>query len=75
MLLDRDNESLNILTLSIIILMMKYYRFTFDIPTEIEIQQDMEEILKKKKKKLANTTSSLCSITMINKKRDRDRKK
>ena len=52
--------------------MMKYYRFTFDIPTEIEIQQDMEEILKKKQKKLANTTSSLCSITMINKKRDRD---
>ena len=72
MLLDRDNESLNILTLSIIILMMKYYRFTFDIPTEIEIQQDMEEILNKKQKKLANTTSSLCSITMINKKRDRD---
>ena len=29
---------------------MKYYRFTFDIPTEIEIQQDMEEILKKNKK-------------------------
>ena len=33
-LLDGNNKSLNILTLSIIILMMKYYRFTFDIPTE-----------------------------------------
>ena len=33
-LLDGNNKSLNILTLLIIILMMKYYRFTFDIPTE-----------------------------------------
>ena len=28
---------------------INYYRYTFDIPTEIEMQKDMEDILKNKK--------------------------
>ena len=76
MLLDRNNKSLNIGNI------MKNnfndetndYWFTFDIPTEIQTQQEMEEILRNKKNP-ANTASSLCSTTIINKERDRDWKK
>ena len=51
-LLDRNNKSLNIANIinNNINDEINNYRFTFDIPTEIEIQQDMEEILKKQKK-------------------------
>ena len=69
-LLDRNNKSLNIANIINNNNNDKIsdYRFTFDIPTEIEIQQGMEKILKKP----AKTTSSLCSTTIINKERDRD---
>ena len=73
-LLDRNNKSLNIInTNNNISDEINDYRFTFDTPTEIEIQQDMEESLKNKKN--ANTTSSLCSTTIINNERGRDWKK
>ena len=51
MLLDRNNKSLNIANIinDNINDEVNDYWFTFDIPTEIEIQQDMEEILKNKK--------------------------
>ena len=50
-LLDRNNKSLNITNIisNNIHDETKDYQFTFDILTEIEIQQDMEEILKNKK--------------------------
>ena len=50
-LLDRNNKSLNITNIisNNIHDEIKGYQFTFDILTEIEIQQDMEEILKNKK--------------------------
>ena len=50
-LLDRNNKSLNIANIinDNINDEVNDYWFTFDIPTEIEIQQDMEEILKNKK--------------------------
>ena len=70
-LLDRNNKSLNIInTNNNISDEINDYRFTFDTPTEIEIQHNKEESLKNKKN--ANTTSSLCSTTIINKERDRD---
>ena len=71
-LLDRNNKSLNIANIinNNINDEINNYRFTFDIPTEIEIQQDMEEIFLKKPP--ANTASSLCFSTIINKERDRD---
>ena len=49
LLLYRNNESLNIANIinNNVNDEINNYRFTFDIPTEIEIQQDMEEILKK----------------------------
>ena len=49
-LLDRNNKSLNISNIinNNINDEINDYRFTFDIPTKIEIQQDMEEILKNK---------------------------
>ena len=52
-LLDRNNKSLNIANIinNNINDEINNYRFTFDIPTEIEIQQDMEEILKNKQTK------------------------
>ena len=51
MLLDRNNKSLSIANTinDNINDEINDYRFTFDIPTEFEIQQDMEEILKNKK--------------------------
>ena len=51
MLLDRNNKSLDIANIinDNINDEVNDYWFTFDIPTEIEIQQDMEEILKNKK--------------------------
>ena len=72
-LLDRNNKSLNIANIinNNINDEINNYRFTFDIPTEIEIQQDMEEILKKQKK-TANTACSLSSTTIINKEIYRD---
>ena len=72
-MLDRNNKSLNVGNIinNNINDEINNYQFTFDIPTEIEIQQDMEEILKNKKNP-ANTASSLCSTTIINKERDRD---
>ena len=75
MLLDRNNKNLNIANIinNNINDEINNYRLTFDITTEIEIQQDLEETLKKKK--TANTASSLCSTTIINKERDRDLKK
>ena len=47
------------------------YQFTFDVPTEIEIQKDMEDVLKNEKKTTI-ATSSLCSATIFNNKRNRD---
>ena len=69
-LLGRINKSLNIAKIinNNINDEINDYRFTFDILTEIKIQQDMEEILKKNN----NTASSLCPTTIINKERDRD---
>ena len=60
-LLDRNNKSINIANIinNNINDEINNYQFTFDIPTEIEIQQDMEKILKNKK--TTNTTSSLHS--------------
>ena len=50
-LLDRKNKSLNIVNIinNNINDEINDYRFTFDILTEIEIQQNMEEILKNQK--------------------------
>ena len=50
-LLDRNNKSLNIANIinNNINDEINNYRFTFDVRTEIEIQLDMEEILKNKK--------------------------
>ena len=47
-LLDRNNKSLNIgnIIKNHIDDETNDYRFTFDIPTEIQTQQEMEEILK-----------------------------
>ena len=72
-LLHKNNKNLNIANIinNIINDEINDYRFTFDIPTEIEIQQDMEEILKKQKK-TANTACSLSSTTIINKEIYRD---
>ena len=51
MLLDRNNRSLNITNTinNNINNEINDYRFTFDVPTETEIQKDMEDILKNKK--------------------------
>ena len=72
-LLHKNSKNLNIANIinNIINDEINDYRFTFDIPTEIEIQQDMEEILKKQKK-TANTACSLSSTTIINKEIYRD---
>ena len=71
-LLDRNNKSLNIASVinDNINNEINDYRFTFDIPTEIGIQNDMEYILKDKK--ITNTTSYLCSTSIINSSRNRD---
>ena len=60
-LLDRNNKSLNISNIinDTINDEINDYWFTFDIPTEIEIQQDMEEILKNKK------TRQHCLLSMF----------
>ena len=52
MLLDRNKRSLNIAntTNNNINNEINDYQFTFDVPTETEIQKDIEDILKKKKK-------------------------
>ena len=70
MLLDRNNKSLNIANIisNNVNDEINDFQFTFNIPAEIEIQQDMEEILKDKKN--TNAASSLCSTTIINKERD-----
>ena len=51
MLLDRNNRSLNIANAikNNINNEINDYQFTFDVPTETEIQKDMEDILKTKK--------------------------
>ena len=51
MLLDRNNRSLNIANAinNNINNEINDYQFTFDVPTETEIQKDMEDILKNKK--------------------------
>ena len=69
-LLDRNNKSLNIASVinDNINSEINDYRFTFDIPTEIGIQNDMEYILKDKK--TTNTTSYLCSTSIISRNRD-----
>ena len=71
-LLDRNNKSLNIASVinDNINNEINDYRFNFDIPTEIGIQNDMEYILKDKK--ITNTTSYLCSTSIINSSRNRD---
>ena len=50
-MLDRNNKILNIASIinDNIDDEINDYRFKFDIPTEIEIQKDMEDILKNKK--------------------------
>ena len=51
MLLDRNNRSLNTANFmnNNINNEINDYQFTFDVPTETEIQKDMEDILKTKK--------------------------
>ena len=51
MLLDRNNRSLNIANAinNNINNEINDYQFTFDVPTETEIQKDMKDILKTKK--------------------------
>ena len=74
-MLDRNNKILNIASVinDNINDEINDYWFTFDIPTEIEIQKDIEDILKNKK--TTNYTSSLYSTTLVNSKRSRDWKK
>ena len=67
MLLDRNNRSLNIAN----VISDNDYQITFDIPTEIGIQNDVEDILKNKKNP-TNNTSSLCSTSIISSRRNRD---
>ena len=45
------------------------YQFTFDDPTEIDIEKNMEDVLKNKKNTII--TSFLCSATIVNSKRNR----
>ena len=73
MLLDRNNRSLNIANAinNNINNEINDYQFTFDVSTETETQKDMEDILKNKKQ-TTNATSSLCSTTINNRKRNRD---
>ena len=73
MILDRNNKSLNIANVisSNTNNEKNDYQFTFDVPTEIEIQKDMEDVLKNEKKPTI-ATSSLCSATIFNNKRNRD---
>ena len=72
-ILDRNNKSLNIANVisSNTNNEKNDYQFTFDVPTEIEIQKDMEDVLKNEKKTTI-ATSSLCSATIFNNKRNRD---
>ena len=51
MFIDRNNKRLNIASVinDNINIEINDYQFTFDIPTEIGIQNDMEDILKNKK--------------------------
>ena len=51
MLLDKNNRNLNIANTinNNINNEINDYQFTFDVPTETEIQNDMEDILKTKK--------------------------
>ena len=72
MLLNRNNRSLSIANAININTNNEIndYQFTFDVPTETEIQKDIEDILKTKKP--TNTASSLCSTTIINRTRNRD---
>ena len=73
MILDRNNKSLNIANVisNNTNNEKNDYQFTFDVPTEIEIQKDMEDVLKNEKKPTI-ATSSLCSATIFNNKRNRD---
>ena len=75
-ILDRNNKSLNIANVinNNINNEINDYQFTFDVPTEIEIQKDMEDVLKNEKKPTI-ATSSLYSATIFNNKRNRDWKK
>ena len=52
MLLDKNNRNLNIANTinNNINNEINDYQFTFDVPTETEIQNDMEDIFKNKKK-------------------------
>ena len=72
-ILDRNNKSLNIANVinNNINNEINDYQFTFDVPTEIEIQKDMEDVLKNGKKPTI-ATSSLYSATIFNNKRNRD---
>ena len=71
--LDRNNKSLNIANVinDNINNEINDYQFNFGIPTEIEIQKDMEDVLKNKKKNTI-ATSSLYSTAIINSEKFRD---
>ena len=71
-MLDRNSKSLNIANVinDHINNERNDNQFTFDIPTEIEIQKDMEGLLRNKKN--TNTTSSLCFTSIIYSKKNRD---
>ena len=71
--LDRNNKSLNIANVinDNINNEINDYQFSFGIPTEIEIQKDMEDVLKNKKKNTI-ATSSLYSTAIINSEKFRD---
>ena len=70
MLLDRNIRSPNIANVinNNINNEINDCQFTFDVPTETEIQKDMRRNINKP----TNATSSLCSTTIINRKRNRD---
>ena len=71
-MLDRNNKSVNIANVinDNVTNEINDYQITFDVPTEIEIQKDMEDVFFKKKKTTI-TTSSLCYVTIVNSKRKR----
>ena len=72
-MLDRNNKSVNIANVinDNVTNEINDYQITFDVPTEIEIQKDMEDVFKKKKKKNTIATSSLRYVTIVNSKRKR----
>ena len=72
-MLDRNNKSVNIANVinDNVTNEINDYQITFDVPTEIEIQKDMEDVFKKKKKKNTIAPTSLRYVTIVNSKRKR----